>query len=72
MQTCGKCRSVVNVGSFTERRVGAADVVVVARDDDAVGNRALSNGPIEGQGDFHASTLVGVQNARLRTDYLIY
>ena len=64
-----KGRPVLDVGGLPEGAVGAADVVVVAADDDRGADLAAGHRVVEGPRDRHAALLVGVEDPRLRTDH---
>ena len=60
-------RAVLDVGGLPEGAVGAADVVVVAADDDRGADLAAGHGVVEGPSDGRATLLVGVEDPRLGT-----
>ena len=60
-------RAVLDVGGLPEGTVGAADVVVVAADDDRGADLAAGHGVVEGARDGRATLLVGVEDPRLGT-----
>ena len=63
----GERRAIVDVGSLTERAVGARDVVVVAAEDDGTAQAAVSDGLVELGSDLRAAFAVGVEDTGLRT-----
>lgn len=61
-------RSVLDVRRLSERRVGARDVVMIARDDHRRRQLAARHRVIERARDRRARAAVGVEDARLRAD----
>ena len=63
----GNVASVLDVGGFAKRRVGAGYVMMVAADHDR-SDPVLPDQTVESQGDFNPIAGIGIQNARLRAD----
>ena len=60
-----ECRTVIDVGSFTVRRIGSGYIVMVASEYDRGRNFAFPDGFVESKGYLGTAFTVGIEDARL-------
>ena len=64
-------RTVVDVRGLAERRVGTADVVVVAAQHNGCFELAAADSVVEGQGNLRATFSIGIEDAGLRAHHQV-